>query len=31
MENVTEKLVVYLDVVNLFTSFTDPKVQNNVK
>ena len=27
----TEKLTVYLDVMKLFTSFTDPKVQRQVK
>ena len=26
----TEKLTVYLDVINLFTSFTDPKIQRNI-
>gem|GEM_PF-6572879 len=29
-ELVTEKLTVYLDVVSLFTSFTDPKIQRQV-
>jgi len=27
----TEKLTVYLDVISLFTSFTDPKIQRQIK